>query len=206
MKKRTVKMAVILGAAAVIAVGAAGCGRAGGKDIGKDAALEAAFGDAGVSESDTTRLKVSQERDDGRTIYEIRFDVAEKEYDYEVLASDGKIISSDVEINEGYRASDSSTQNQGQNEGSAQSGGEQNNTSENQNSSGGADVAVSMDEAMQIALERVPGAAEQDVRIELDRDDGRFKYEGDIIFEQREYDFEIDANSGEILEWSEERA
>ena len=53
---------------------------------------------------------------------------------------------------------------------------------------------------------RVPGAAEQDVRIELDRDDGRFKYEGDIIFQQREYDSEIDANSGEILEWSEERA
>ena len=183
-----------------------GAGNSGGADVGRDAALEAALNDAGVNEEDTTRLKVSEERDDGRQIYEIRFDVAEKEYDYEVLASDGTIISSDVEINEGYRASDSSTQNQGQNEGSAQSGGEQNNTSENQNSSGGADVAVSRDEAMQIALERVPGAAEQDVRIELDRDDGRFKYEGDIIFEQREYDFEIDANSGEILEWSEERA
>ena len=36
-----------------------------GKDIGRDAALEAAFNDAGVSESDTTRLKVSEDRDDG---------------------------------------------------------------------------------------------------------------------------------------------
>ena len=32
-----------------------------------------------------------------------------------------------------------------------------------------------------------------------------YKYEGDIIHEQREYEFEIDANTGTILEWSEER-
>ena len=30
-------------------------------------------------------------------------------------------------------------------------------------------------------------------------------YEGDIIYERVEYDFEIDADSGDILEWSEER-
>ena len=52
-----------------------GCGS--GTDIGRDAALEAALNDAGVSESDTTRLKVSEDRDDGRKVYEIRFDVAE---------------------------------------------------------------------------------------------------------------------------------
>ena len=37
----------------------AGCGPKGGKDIGKEAALEAALADAGVRESDTTRLRVS---------------------------------------------------------------------------------------------------------------------------------------------------
>ncbi len=58
---------------------------------------------------------------------------------------------------------------------------------------------------MQIALDRVSGATAQDVRIELDRDDGRYKYEGEIIYNNMEYDFEIDANSGTILEWSEER-
>ena len=39
----------------------------------------------------------------------------------------------------------------------------------------------------------------------LDRDDGVYKYEGDIIYNGMEYEFEIDANSGTILEWSEER-
>ena len=30
-------------------------------------------------------------------------------------------------------------------------------------------------------------------------------YEGDIIYDGKEYEFEIDASTGTILEWSEER-
>lgn len=43
------------------------------------------------------------------------------------------------------------------------------------------------------------------LKIELDYDDGYYKYEGDIIYDQKEYEFEIDANTGEFLEWKEER-
>ncbi|HJB82219.1 MAG TPA: PepSY domain-containing protein [Candidatus Mediterraneibacter intestinavium] len=174
-----------------------GCGNggnsgsgAGSADIGRDAALEAALNDAGVSEADTTRLKVSEDMDDGRKVYEIGFDVAEKEYDYEIQASDGAILSSDVETNEGYTAAQNSTQSQ-QNADNA--------------GTGTSDAAVSLEEATRIALDKVPGATEQDIRINLDYDDGRQKYEGDIIYEQMEYDFEIDANTGEVIEWSEER-
>ena len=187
-------------------------------DIGREAALEAALNDAGVSESDATRLKVSEDRDDGRKVYEIRFDVAEKEYDYEIQASDGTILSSDVEINENYAADDVlnddssqtgtdqtvSDQGASQNQtGTQDQAGNQDQGNTGSGSSSGA--AISQDEAVQIALERVPGATAQDVRIELDRDDGRYKYEGEIIYNNTEYDFEIDANSGTILEWSEER-
>lgn len=174
-----------------------GCGNggnsgsgAGSADIGRDAALGAALNDAGVSEADTTRLKVSEDMDDGRKVYEIGFDVAEKEYDYEIQASDGAILSSDVETNEGYTAAQGSTQSQ-QNADNA--------------GTGTSDAAVSLEEATRIALDKVPGATEQDIRINLDYDDGRQKYEGDIIYEQMEYDFEIDANTGEVIEWSEER-
>lgn len=175
-----------------------GCGNggnsgsgAGSADIGRDAALEAALNDAGVSEADTTRLKVSEDMDDGIKVYEIGFDVAEKEYDYEIQASDGAILSSDVETNEGYTVAQNSTQSQ-QNADNA--------------GTGTSDAAVSLEEATRIALDKVPGATEQDIRINLDYDDGRQKYEGDIIYEQMEYDFEIDANTGEVIEWSEERA
>src|SRR5699024_1878808 len=93
MKKKILAAAAL--ASAVVLGAFTGCGNS--SDIGRDAALEVALNDAGVSESDTTRLRVSEDRDDGRKVYEIRFDAAEKEYDYEIQASDGAIVSSDVE-------------------------------------------------------------------------------------------------------------
>lgn len=212
--RKSIKTAVILAAAAVTAVGAAGCGAGNEKNIGKDAALEVALEDAGVNESDTTRLKVSEDRDDGRTIYEIQFDADGREYDYEVQASDGKILSADVELltNGVQNTADSGTQNntdaQGQQSSNASgdaTGTGNTNTGTGSNNNQTADTAISLEEAAAIALERVPGATDSDIRIELDSDDGVYKYEGDIIYEQKEYDFEIDANTGTILEWSEER-
>lgn len=194
MKKYIAAAAVsmmVLGALTGCGSGGNSGSGAGSADIGRDAALEAALNDAGVSEADTTRLKVSEDMDDGIKVYEIGFDVAEKEYDYEIQASDGAILSSDVETNEGYTAAQGSTQSQ-QNADNA--------------GTGTSDAAVSLEEATRIALDKVPGATEQDIRINLDYDDGRQKYEGDIIYEQMEYDFEIDANTGEVIEWSEERA
>ena len=214
MRKKILAAAAL--ASAVVLGVFTGCGN--DSDIGREAALEAALNDAGVSESDATRLKVSEDRDDGRKVYEIRFDVAEKEYDYEIQASDGTILSSDVEINENYAADDVlnddssqtgtdqtvSDQGASQNQtGTQDQAGNQDQGNTGSGSSSGA--AISQDEAVQIALERVPGATAQDVRIELDRDDGRYKYEGEIIYNNTEYDFEIDAKSGTILEWSEER-
>ncbi len=195
---------VIIGLSVAMAAGMfTGCGIVGGKDIGRDAALEAALSDAGISEEETTRLKVSEDNDDGRKIYEIQFDADGKEYEYEVGASDGRILSADMEMISGSTADqDSGT---GQSAGDAQPDSGSGQGQQSQGGTGSADVAVSMEEAAAIALERVPGAAQSDVRIELDYDDGVYKYEGDIIYEQREYDFEIDANTGTILEWSEER-
>ncbi len=63
---------------------------------------------------------------------------------------------------------------------------------------------ISKDEAMQIALDRVKGAKTSDVSIHSEWDDGREIYEGSIIYKGKEYDFEIDATNGEILEWEEE--
>ena len=160
---------------------------AGNSDIGEDAALQAALEAAGVSEKDASRVRVSLDRDDGRMVYDVRFDAGQKEYDYEIQASDGQVVSSDVEqIGDDRYDDDRDDDDDRQNKSSA-------------------DVAVSREKAIEIALAKVSGATENDIRIELDNDDGRYKYEGDIIYERIEYDFEIDANSGEVLEWSEER-
>ena len=157
----------------------------GARDIGEDAALKAALEAAGVNEADASRIRVSLDRDDGRTVYDVSFDVGQTEYDYEILAADGQVVSSDIEQIRDDRYDDG-------------------NDNRRQNGSS-ADVAVSREKAIETALAKVPGAAENDIRIELDYDDGRYKYEGDIIYDRVEYDFEIDADSGEILEWSQER-
>lgn len=206
MKKLLAITVLTLAAAGIVT----GCS---GKDIGRDAALEAAFNDAGVSESDTTRLKVSEDRDDGRKVYEIQFDVDNTEYDYEIQASDGSILSSETEnrVQVPSNSQNGSDDAAGQNGQNAQNNGQddgqntQNNQGQTNTQTGNANVAVTREQAIETALSRVSGATEQDLRMELDLDDGVYKYEGDIIYNGMEYEFEIDANSGTILEWSEER-
>ena len=188
---------------AALVIGAfAACGNE--ADIGRDKALETALEDAGVTEENATRLQVSEDRDDGRKVYDVRFDVEDTAYDYEIQASDGTILSSETE-----RISGNAT-------GSGMTGlprippklrirarrpkGQVPEWKRNysfcchQRGAGDADRAGA-------------GARSDDERYpdELDHDDGYYRYEGDIIYQQREYDFEIDANTGNILEWSEER-
>ena len=189
-----------------------GCAGNDGKDIGKDAAKTAAFSDAGVTEEEITRLKVSKDFDDGRNIYEVDFTVSStgEKYDYEISAADGSILQVDKEMGKGSLNQD---QGQGQNQAASENVEQQENqnaANQNQTQSQGtetqAGVAVSQEEATKMALERVSGASAQDIRIQLEFDDGIQKYEGDIIYNGREYEFEIDANTGTFLEWSEERA
>ena len=56
--------------------------------------------------------------------------------------------------------------------------------------------------AEDIVLAQLPGA--QVGKIKLDKDDGRAVYEGKAWLNGWEYEFEIDAVSGEILDWDSE--
>lgn len=168
-----------------------GCGQL--SDIGKDKAAKIALADANLTDTDVTRLRVSKNHDDGQSIYEVEFTNENTEYEYEILASNGDILSTDYE--------ESHTPNQ-QNQNGQQTQNGHHNQSGRQSQ---ADVQLSIEDASALALERVPGATQQDLKIELDYDDAYYKYEGDIIYDQKEYEFEIDANTGEFLEWKEER-
>lgn len=65
---------------------------------------------------------------------------------------------------------------------------------------------ITADEAMNIALTRVAGATRDHIRdFELDRDDGRPEYEGEIHFNGVEYEFEIDATNGNVFKWEADR-
>ena len=145
-----------------------------------------------------TRIKTSKDRDDGRMIYEIQFDANGTEYDYEIAAEDGTILTADTEsVASNTAAQDKDTQ--GNESAQAAQNGQQNNTQSNQSQSAGANVAVSQEQAMQTALERVPGATESDIRMELDNDDGQYKYKGISSTIRENTNFEIDANTGVIF-------
>ena len=64
---------------------------------------------------------------------------------------------------------------------------------------------ISKEEASKIVLAKVEGATEQNLRIALDTENGQQVYEGEIRFQGMEYEFELNANTGDILEWSKER-
>lgn len=65
-------------------------------------------------------------------------------------------------------------------------------------------TSVSEADARASALARVKGASDSDIRIKLDRDDGRLIYEGKIIYNNTEYEFEISADTGEFLKWEQD--
>lgn len=85
------------------------------------------------------------------------------------------------------------------------SGGTDSSDHSSGNSASVSDVSISLEEAQKIALERVPGATDRNISIELEMDDGWYIYEGDIEYNGMEYEFEIDADTGNILKWEEER-
>lgn len=147
---------------------------ASGGQITEAQAKEIALTDAGVSEADVGDfIRIRPDRDDGYQIYEVEFYVGAAEYDYDIDASTGTILSRDYDIEDDFA-----------------------------NTSAG---VLDRDSAIQIVLERVPGASAQNMKIELDEDDGRLKYEGELYYNHVEYEFEMNAETGEILEWSEER-
>ena len=61
-------------------------------DIGREAAKSTALNHAGVTEGQTSRLKVERDWDDGRLEYEVEFYVGWTEYEYTIDGSTGAIL------------------------------------------------------------------------------------------------------------------
>ena len=146
-----------------------------GAAITEAEAKQIALDHAGVSESETERMRVKLGRDDGVQEYEVTFYVGNREYDYDIDAATGEIRSYDSEIDDDYVSSTEA-----------------------------AGAAVSEDEARATVVARVSGASASDVRLYLERDDGRLVYEGELIYNGTEYEFKIDATTGDVLDWESE--
>ena len=71
---------------------------AGNKQIGIEAAKQIALADAKVALKDVTFIKAELDNEDGRAVYEIEFYSGNVEYDYNIDALSGEIISNDFDI------------------------------------------------------------------------------------------------------------
>ena len=145
--------------------------------VTEEQARETALSHAGLTADQVTFVRSELDRDDGRLMYDVEFYTSDyKEYDYEIDASTGEILSYDYDA-EGYSYQPNATPG----------------------------TAITAEQARAIALAEVPGAAESDIyEFETDRDDGRLEYEGKIIYNNTEYEFTIDGYSGAIREWDAE--
>ena len=145
-------------------------------------AREIALEHAGLSASGVQFLKTQTDWDDGRLIYEVEFVTGNgnvwKEYDYEIDANTGRIIDIDYDAETVY---DTGVSN--------------------------GNAATTLEAAKQTALAHAGLTASQVqfVKAQTDRDDGRLIYEIEFVVKSgnvwKEYDYEIDASTGRILDF-----
>lgn len=148
--------------------------------ITEQEAKNIAAGNAGVTEEQIQYITVKQDWDDGRARYEVEFTAAGVEYDYELDASDGRILSADSEvIDRGYSASQDGT-------------------------TGSRNAAGTSQTAKQTVMDRIPGIDAGNIYIHPDYDDGISLYEGEAYYAEVKYEFEINAENGNIISWEAE--
>ena len=156
--------------------------------IGEEKALQIALEHAGLAAADLTFSKVKLDFDDGKWTYDTEFYAGNQEYDYEIDAVTGDILSFDYDMENSMEAPLDTTATDTAIANDASSSGS----------------AISEADAKAAALAQVPGADESHIRMYKDYDDGRTVYEGKIIYNNMEYEFEIDGTTGNFLEWDEE--
>ena len=147
--------------------------------ISPDEAKAAALKDAGLSEADVTFKKTELDHDKGMQVYDIEFYTSDTEYDYEINASDGAVLEKSVKSFQGQpNSADSGVNSSGNN-------------------------YIGVDRAKEIALNHA-NLNETDVvfaKAKLENDDGRVEYEIEFYFGRTEYEYTIDAVSGNIIEY-----
>ena len=146
--------------------------------IGKTTAKRIALKDAGVKRSDAHGMHVALDTDDGSTVYDVEFYSGTTEYDYEIDAKSGEIVSKDQDA-EGIDRADIPTSDK---------------------------TLISESKARNKALHHA-GLKKSDVtglHTELDYDDGAYQYEVEFYHDRTEYSYDINAVSGQIISYESE--
>ena len=139
--------------------------------IGEEKAKEIALNHAGLTASSVTFVRTSLDYDNGLAEYDVEFWSGNTEYDYEINAQTGAILSYDQDI-EWYSPSTAQSSN---------------------------DIGAEKAKEIALAHAGVNAANAVFLHAKLDYDDGRRVYEVEFYSGAQEYDYEIDAATGNIL-------
>ena len=192
--------------------------------IGEDAAEEFAILDADITWDEVSGLHTYLERDKGRYVYDIEFHAGQAKYEYEILAEDGSVLGKEVKTS-GTRTAAEQTDSRQKEETNLQADDSRQkdetdlqaaDTASGQDTGNTAPAApqteskpryLSVDEAKKIALDHA-GLTEDQVRFstaKFDDDDSEGEeYEIEFYSGNTEYEYEIDARTGDIRDFSKE--
>ena len=151
-----------------------------GAYIGADAALQAACAHAGLDVNGISAHNVEFDSENGRMVYEIDIYTSEAEYEYDIDAQTGEVVKYEREL---YQTANPVVSNPPSSE------------------------YIGEAAAKSAALSHA-GVSESDVvwtKAQFERDDGRFVYELEFVSSSTEYDYKVDALSGEVIKAEREQ-
>ena len=158
--------------------------------IGRDAAAYAAEQYAGTTALDSVTAEVDPELDESPAHYEVELQTAWGEFEYLVDAYTGKVLSGQKDLPTTVSAQNEAAKPSGQKP--APSGTAQ-------------DIGYAKAKSIALNHAGVSESKAYDMDIELDEEDGKLVYEVEFKSGGMEYDYEIDAATGTILQQEAER-
>lgn len=147
------------------------------EQIDLNAAKDMALKDAGLTSSEVVYTKEKLEYEDGIAVYDIEFYTDAAEYEYEINATTGAVVSRDVDVHHAKIGEGGHHQASG--------------------------TYIGEDSAKSIALNHA-GFSAVDVthlKSKFDIEDGQAVYEVEFYKDGREYDYTLNASDGTIIEY-----
>ncbi len=181
--------------------------------IGREKALELALARAEVAESEASRIEVELDCDDGKMVYEVEFLAAGSEYEAELDARTGEVLEFNRDDHDDNNRDDDRYDDDNRDDDRDDDDNDRRKTAAPQTANApsstkapSAGNLLSGEKARGIVLAHagVSAGSAQDYDAELERENGRAVYEIDFKADGWEYEYEIDAETGEILRHEKE--
>lgn len=131
-----------------------------------------------LKEVDGEVVKAKEDIDDGVKYYDFTIITDSEKYEIEIDGDSGKVIKKEKDVD--YQPA----------------------TTDSNSGTGESNAEISIEDAKKIAIDKVGGG--DIVKTELDYENGISKYEIEIRKDNKEYDLEINRETGEIIKYKED--